>query len=66
MTTSRHLNADERRALKAAEIGRFLREYGRKAQKGCDPNDRRFDRKTERRVRHMSAAAFDRLVREDD
>jgi len=35
------------------DLGKFLREYGRRAQKGQDPNDRIYDRDIEKQLRHI-------------
>lgn len=64
--TGRRLNADERRAVKAAEVQRFVTKYGRKAQKGVESNDRKHDKKTERAIRQMDPIELDRLMREDE
>lgn len=64
--TGRRLNAEERRAVKAAEVQRFVTKYGRKAQKGAEPNDRKYDRKTEQTIRQMDPFELDRLMREDE
>jgi len=61
----RHLNADERRALRTADVRRFVQQYGRKAQKGVEPNDRRYKRETETVVKQMKPEELDRLLRED-
>ena len=62
----RHPNAAQKRALKVAEIRRFLQQYGRVAQRGIEPNDRKYDREIEETIRHMSPEELDRLIREDD
>ena len=63
---ARHLNADEKRALRVADIKQFVREYGRRAQRGIEPNDRRCDREIEKVVRRMSPEELDRFLREDE
>jgi hypothetical protein len=59
---------EDRRAKEAAALQLFVKQYARKAQKGVEPNDRRYDRKTEERIRHMSPEDLDALLRdgEDD
>jgi hypothetical protein len=42
----KRLNATEKRALAAGALRRFIDQYGRKAQKGVEPNDRRYDEKS--------------------
>jgi hypothetical protein len=62
----KRLNADERRALKVAAIERFLVQYGRRAQKRTEPNDRPFDREVEQSVRRMKPETLDKLMRDDE
>jgi hypothetical protein len=62
----RHLNAEQKRALRAADIKRFVQQYGRGASPGYDPNDRGYDREIEQMVRRMSPEELDRLMREDE
>jgi hypothetical protein len=62
----RHPKRDPRRSLRAAEVAVFVKQYGRKAQKGVEPNDRRFDEDVQRRVKQMNPLEFDRLIREDE
>jgi hypothetical protein len=62
----KRLNADKKRALNAAHVQRFVTQYGRRAQKGVEPNDRRFDEKVERRVKQMKPDRLDQLLREDE
>jgi hypothetical protein len=61
----KRLNASEKRALAAAAVGRFVRQYERKAQKGVEPNDRRYDRKVEKAVKRMTPQQLDELLRDD-
>ena len=49
-----------------AKVARFLQQYGRKAQKGQEPNDRRFDRKVQGMIKRMKPDELDRLLREAD
>ncbi len=44
------------------EFGTFLRLYGRKAQKGCEPNDRRYDPAIEYELRRLKPEELDRLI----
>ncbi len=62
----KRLNRDERRAVKAAAIRTFADQYGRKAQKGAEPNDRRYDKGAERLIKQMDPEEFDRLLRDDE
>ena len=59
----RHRNAAEKRALKAEAVRLFVKQVGRRAQKGIEPNDRRHDRKVERRVKKMHPDQLDALLR---
>jgi hypothetical protein len=62
----RHLNADEKRALKAATVNLFVRQYGRKAQRGMEPNDRRYSRDVERALKQLKPDELDSLIRDDE
>jgi hypothetical protein len=44
------------------EIGTFLRLYGRKAQKRCEPNDRPFDPAIAKELRRLKPEELDRLM----
>ena len=50
----------------AAATARYLRQIGRKAQKGQEPNDRRFDRKLDEKLKRMRPEEVDALFRGDD
>ena len=41
------LGVVERRARKHAALRLFMHQYARKAQKGIEPNDRKYDRQVE-------------------
>jgi hypothetical protein len=60
------LNADQKRARRVGELGVFLRQYARKAQKNLEPNDRRYDRAVAKQVQQMSPEELDRLLRDDE
>ena len=62
----KQLNATERRALTAGALRRFVDQYGRKAQKGIEPNDRAYDRKVEKTVKRMKPEHLDELLRDDE
>jgi hypothetical protein len=62
----RRLTSSERRALATAEVCRFVQQYERKAQKGVEPNDRRYDRKVEKKVKRMRPDQLDSLLRNDE
>jgi hypothetical protein len=65
-TTPKRLKAVEKRARAANTVRLFAKQYGRKAQKGIEPNDRRYDRKIERTVRHMKPDKLDKLLHGDE
>ena len=62
----KRLNADEKRALKAASVRKFVQQYERKAQRGAEPNDRRYNVDTEKSVKRMRPAELDQLLRDDE
>jgi hypothetical protein len=62
----RKLNQDEKRALQAAEVAKFVQQYGRKSQKGVEPIDRQYDRRTEAKIKRLPPEDLDRLIREDE
>jgi hypothetical protein len=62
----RRLNAAEKRALRAAEVRVFAKQYARKAPKRGEPNDRRHEAETEKKIRRMRPEMLDRLLREDE
>jgi hypothetical protein len=47
------------------EFGTFLRLYGRKAQKGCESNDRLYDPTIERELRRLKPEELDELINGD-
>jgi hypothetical protein len=59
-------NREQKRARKTARLATFVQQYARKAQRGVEPNDRRYDEDVERNIRQMSVLEFDRLLREDE
>ena len=46
----------------AKEMGTFLRQYGRKAQKGRDPNDRSYDTNIEWMLKRLKPEEVDLLI----
>jgi hypothetical protein len=62
----RRLNADQKRGLRAATVSVFLRQYGRKAQRGMEPNDRRYSRDVEKALKHLKPEDLDSLMRDDE
>ena len=62
----RHPNLAEKRALKVAELATFSRQYGRRKQRGVEPNDRKCDREAEEQFKKMDPIELDRLFRDDE
>jgi hypothetical protein len=62
----KRLNADQRRERKAADIQLFAKQYARPAQKGIEPNDRRYRRDVERQVKQMRPEELDILLRDEE
>jgi hypothetical protein len=48
------------------QVGTFLRLYGRRAQKGVEPNDRPYDPAVEAYVKRLKPEDLDRLLHGDD
>ena len=46
----------------ARDLGQFLRLYQRKAQKGVEPNDRRYDHDVERILQRLKPEDLDTLL----
>jgi hypothetical protein len=46
----------------AGELGRFVQQYARRAQKGWDPNDRSYDRKIESKLKQLSPEELSELL----
>jgi hypothetical protein len=62
----RHLNAEPKRALKAATVSLFMRQYGRKAQRGVEPNDHRHSPDVVMALKQLKPAELDALMRDDE
>ena len=55
------------RGISEADIGLFLQQYSRKARRGgSDPNDRKYSRSIEEKIKRMSAEELDRLIRGEE
>lgn len=50
----------------AAELGRFVQQYARKAHKNWDPNDRSYDRKLEQKMKRLTPEDLSELLSGDD
>lgn len=62
----RRLNASQKRALKTARMAIYLKQVGRKAQRGVEPNDRRDSYGIGQKLRQISPEEMDLLMREDE
>ncbi|MEM7635091.1 MAG: hypothetical protein AAF299_11060 [Pseudomonadota bacterium] len=62
----RKLNATEKRALRAEELRLFMKQVGRPAQKGIEPNDRNHDRTVAQKIKGMKPEVLDDLLRDGD
>jgi len=54
--------AGQRERKLEGEVGAFVRQYARKRHPGNDPNDRRYDRELERKLRRMKPEELDALM----
>lgn len=50
----------------AGEIGLFMQQYGRKAQRHTEPNDRPYDRKLEEQLKRLPPEELGKLLSGDD
>jgi hypothetical protein len=48
-----------------SNIGQFVKEYCRKAQRGVEPNDRQYDRKVEKLIKRMDPKELSELLNEE-
>lgn len=62
----RHPNRAEKLALQAAELAVFTKQYGRRKQRGVEPNDHKYDRDTEKKFKKLDPTELDRLMRDDE
>lgn len=62
----KRMNAAQKRVLRSEELKDFERKAGRKAQKGKEPNDRKYDHAVARSTRRMKPELIDRLLRDGD
>lgn len=54
-----------RRSALVATLGSFVQQYGRKSQKGVEPNDRRYSRAIEEVVKHLPPEDLSELLAGD-
>ena len=57
---------NRRKQKLASQIGEFMRQYQRKAQRGTEPNDRHYSRKVEQKLKRMPPEEFDQLLQDAD
>ena len=57
------MKVGEKKQRLADAAAHYLREVGRQAQKGVEPNDRSHDRKLEQKLKRMSPEEVDALFR---
>ncbi|WGS51295.1 hypothetical protein LFL96_07270 [Paraburkholderia sp. D15] len=50
----------------AGDIGLFVQQYSRKAQKGIEPNDRQYDHKIEQKLKRLSPLDLSDLLLDED
>lgn len=62
----RRPNQSEKHGLRVAEVAHYMKAAGRKAQKGEEPNDRRYDHSFQKKLRTVSPVELDRLIRDDE
>ncbi|MBB4346623.1 hypothetical protein [Aliirhizobium cellulosilyticum] len=55
----------DKRSRQAAELKLYLRQAAGPAQKGQEPDDRRYDRDVERQPRKLLPEALDALLKEE-
>lgn len=48
----------------AGKLGRFVQQYARKSQ-ACEPNDRQYDRKLEKKMKQLSATELSDLLSDE-
>lgn len=52
-----------RKSKLEADLGKFVQQYRRKAPRGKEPNDRRYDREVEKRAKALRPEELDELLR---
>ncbi|MEL6303147.1 MAG: hypothetical protein AAFR07_16135 [Pseudomonadota bacterium] len=50
----------------SGELGAFVKQYGRKAQRGVEPNDRRYDRDVEQLIKQIDPVQLSDLIAGDE
>ena len=59
------MTINRRKQMLAEELGSFVQKYGRKAQKGVEPNDRRYSAEIEERVKRLPPEELSELLSGD-
>lgn len=59
------MSSTRRKHLLAAKLGSFVQQYGRKAQKGAEPNDRRYSGEIEELMKHLPPEELSALLSGD-
>lgn len=59
------MSSTRRKHLLAAKLGSFVQQYGRKAQKGVEPNDRRYSGEIEELMKHLPPEELSALLSGD-
>jgi hypothetical protein len=59
------MRSTAKRARLVGQLGAFVQQYGRKAQKKGDPNDRRYDKKVEKAMRALRPDELSELLSGD-
>lgn len=60
------MKAREKKQRLVAATARYLKQIRRQAQKGVEPNDRRFDHKLDEKLKRMRPEDVDALFRDED
>ena len=50
----------------SGDLAIFIREYARKAQRGTEPNDRRYDRKLEQQMKTLKPEELSALLNDEE
>jgi hypothetical protein len=50
----------------SGELSAFVRLYARRAQRGAEPNDRRYDRKLEKQMKRLRPEQLSNLLNPDE
>lgn len=60
------MSGKSKRDKMAREVGLFMQQYKRKAQRHTEPNDRRYDRKLEERLKRLPPEELGELLSGED